>query len=105
MGYLCVNRDGQEMICQNEPTRWGYIRIETTSPWGTLDKKSGKRYEIREAHSYELRLLKPEELSYWEDMEMIEMGTPVYYTINLPKGSIYKLIGRELSWEDDPIEI
>lgn len=24
---------------------------------------------------------------------------------NLPKGSIRKLIGRELTWEDDPVEI
>lgn len=26
-------------------------------------------------------------------------------TIELPKGSIKKLIGRELSWSDDPVEI
>lgn len=26
-------------------------------------------------------------------------------SINLPKGSIKKLIGRELSWEDEPVEL
>lgn len=26
-------------------------------------------------------------------------------SINLPKGSIKKLIGRELSWEDSPVEL
>lgn len=26
-------------------------------------------------------------------------------TVNLPKGSIKKLIGRELSWSDSPVEI
>jgi len=25
--------------------------------------------------------------------------------VGLPKGSIKKLIGKELSWEDDPVEI
>ena len=27
------------------------------------------------------------------------------YAVNLPKGSIKKLIERELTWEDEPIEI
>ena len=27
------------------------------------------------------------------------------YYIYLPKGSIKKLIGRELTWEDDPVEL
>lgn len=25
--------------------------------------------------------------------------------IELPKGSIHKLIGRELTWEDEPVEL
>lgn len=28
-----------------------------------------------------------------------------YSIFNLPKGSIKKLIGRELSWEDDPVKL
>ncbi len=28
-----------------------------------------------------------------------------YSFIELPKGSIRKLIGRELTWEDEPVEI
>jgi hypothetical protein len=27
-----------------------------------------------------------------------------YEDINLPKGSIKRLIGRELTWEDEPVE-
>lgn len=27
------------------------------------------------------------------------------WAIPLPKGSIYKLIGRELTWNDEPIEL
>lgn len=29
----------------------------------------------------------------------------VYDVIELPKGSIKKLIGRELSWNDEPVEL
>lgn len=28
-----------------------------------------------------------------------------YDFVELPKGSIKKLIGRELSWEDEPVEL
>lgn len=36
----------------------------------------------------------------------LEFGIiPYYLDIELPKGSIKKLIGRELSWEDEPVEI
>ena len=27
------------------------------------------------------------------------------YSIELPKGTISKLIGRELSWDDEPVEL
>lgn len=27
------------------------------------------------------------------------------FAIGLPKGSIQKLIGRELTWEDDPVKL
>lgn len=33
--------------------------------------------------------------SFWDSMEMIEM----------PKGSIKKLIGRELTWEDEAVDL
>lgn len=29
----------------------------------------------------------------------------IYDSIKLPKGSIKKLIGRELSWSDEPVEL
>lgn len=34
-----------------------------------------------------------------------EYENRVYDYVELPKGSIKKLIGRELSWSDDPIEL
>ena len=45
-----------------------------------------------------------EELPYREE----EYWDPSYYNptfIVLPKGSIAKLIGRELTWEDEPVEL
>lgn len=29
----------------------------------------------------------------------------IYNVVELPKGSIKKLIGRDLTWEDEPVEI
>lgn len=26
MAYLCVNKNGEELICQNIPKRYGYIK-------------------------------------------------------------------------------
>lgn len=36
-----------------------------------------------------------------------DTGDPYYlgYSIELPKGTISKLIGRGLSWEDEPVEL
>lgn len=47
---------------------------------------------------------KPEKTSeYWIDMYPDEEG---YDTeIELPKGSIKKLIGRDLDWNDEPVEL
>lgn len=32
-------------------------------------------------------------------------GDPDAAIVTLPKGSIYKLIGKELTWKDEPVEI
>ena len=34
-----------------------------------------------------------------------EYENRVYDYVELPKGSIKKLIGRELNWDDDPVEL
>lgn len=42
--------------------------------------------------------------SFWDDC--IYYDDESFLTdIELPKGSIKKLIGRELTWEDEPVEI
>lgn len=42
------------------------------------------------------------EMSVWNDDPEQDYHE---YGIALPKGSIKKLIGRELSWKDEPVEI
>lgn len=45
-----------------------------------------------------------EELDFWYDE--VEDGGAIYDTeIPLPKGSIKKLIGRDLNWNDEPVEL
>ena len=43
----------------------------------------------------------------WGDTESQFMNYHDYVdtTCELPKGSIFKLIGRNLTWEDEPVEI
>ena len=41
---------------------------------------------------------------YWECMISYE-GEMVNMMIDLPKGTIKKLIGKELTWEDEPVEL
>ena len=48
---------------------------------------------------------KPSRLDrYWSDLHWID---DQYYDsdILLPKGTIEKLIGRKLSWKDEPVEL
>lgn len=52
--------------------------------------------------------IKPERISgwgCWADEFRGMGGDASGFGIELPKGSILKLIGRELTWEDEPIEL
>jgi len=43
------------------------------------------------------------ELEMW--VERPVNSNRVNHTENLPKGTIFRLIGRELDWEDEPVEL
>lgn len=82
MAWLAVDKDGTERIFKRRPSR-------------VLD---GRGTSVG--------------IEYWIDMHSINSES--YYfnfrrgddkSFVLPKGSIRKLIGRELTWEDDPVEI
>ncbi len=48
----------------------------------------------------------PERCFGWQWLPTFcESQDRIYDSIKLPKGSIKKLIGRELSWNDEPVEL
>lgn len=48
---------------------------------------------------------KPERIdSYWGIQES-KIGEPIGVLILLPKGTIKKIIGKELTWDDEPVYI
>ena len=66
MAWLCVNKNGTEIICD-----------------GRFPKRNR---------------------DFWESYISIE-GEDIDFQIELPKGSIEKLIGKILTWESEPVEI
>lgn len=44
-------------------------------------------------------------LEWWYDEQEDDAGVLYDTEIPLPKGSIKKLIGRDLTWEDEPVEL
>jgi hypothetical protein len=101
MAYLCVDKDGQECICQNEPERWGDIRVE--DKFGSLDKVDGKRYTKRMCND-RAELIRAW-VTYWRDMEIINMYDHINYRIDLPTGTIVRILGRVLTWDDEPVKL
>lgn len=39
---------------------------------------------------------------HWEYLEEV-YNVPI--EIELPKGTVYKLLGKELTWDDEPVEL
>ena len=81
MAYLTVNKDGTECISEEELIRWPPIEKE--------DKRLKKRKQI---------LSKDDQYAWCWPYSTEEGGQMVY----LPKGSIEKLIGKKLTWDDEP---
>ena len=63
--------------------------------WLTVDS-DGSEYIYSE---------KPRRYKNCWDMAYDEDGYPIGSMVLLPKGTIKKLIGKDLTWEDDPIEL
>ena len=76
MAWLAVNKNGSEGIFTFKPYR-------------------------KDPNKSIYKLWEPE---YWTDEDVSKYGNNDT-EINLPKGTIKKLIGRDLSWEDNPIEL
>ena len=86
MAWLAVNKDGTETISMEKPDRRG----------------RGKEVYNKKTLQFEYS---KENLYYWLYEEILQMCYDINYTFDLPKGSIKKLIGKELTWDDNPIEL
>lgn len=77
MAYIAVTEYGTERMFHNKPIR---------------KKACGKGNDYWQ-----------DDVVYWEIRGYTTCADD--YSIELPKGTIKKLIGRELKWEDEPVEI
>lgn len=98
MAYLSVDRNGEENICNEKPIRHGIKQIngETFAVYETEDGRiEGCCFIQGSGMTY--KKMKKSDLSYWtsEDSEITK----------LPKGSIEKLIGHAMTFEDEPYEL
>lgn len=88
MTFFAVDKDGTENIFNVKPFR-GNTQKDKNYVWGTY---VGENYEK------------------WypkHDGRNEDTGDAYYqgHSIELPKGTISKLIGRELNWNDEPVEL
>lgn len=86
MCYVFVDKDGTEKISNTEPIRRKWIR----SVWWQSTRvfyKKNQRNKWADAFSTD------------ENDAMPFMG------VILPKGSIEKLIGKRLTWNDEPVKL
>nr|DAF67739.1 MAG TPA: hypothetical protein [Caudoviricetes sp.] len=86
MAVVAVNKDGTEVIgdslvrCRFDKHDW----LDPITDHNRLTK---------------------EDMSFWVDLYDDSDGYYVNTSVELPKGSIKKLTGKELTWNDEPIEL
>lgn len=94
--YIAVNKDGTEMCFNYEPSRYS----ELIKEWNIKNEEIG--YALEEV---------TEDDYYWTDQSSDYYANPIdgigYYNtgVKMPKGTIKALIGRELTWDDTPINL
>lgn len=86
MAYLAVNKDGSEMIAEHL-VRGYWNRNNSLILLGDYFKQDERLFTnwVFPVESVE---------GGWED-----------YAVKLPKGTIKKLTGIEMTWEDNPVEL
>lgn len=118
MALLAVNKDGTELISDFDLYRNGTRKKYMNCDPAKCDKcwssrlrckkdENGKMYRL-EIYSDPPRMDREkaiEALSFWDNFEFDPDCNKLDFTVVLPKGSIKKLTGREMTWADDPVEI
>lgn len=82
MAYLAVNKDGSEYIFREMPQRYIIYEEDDVFPSGCRS----------DDYFWGIEICGP----YNNDID---------YGIELPKGTIELLIGRKLTWKDNPIKL
>jgi len=90
MSWLAVDKNGTECVFKRKPKR-----VKTTNKWDDIVKKfvyEGRLYAGTCGFEYH---------PTYGELQTIKQST----RSKLPNGSIEKLIGRKLTWKDEPFEI
>ena len=85
MAWLAVDKDGTELIFESHPLRAGAEKTEYSEKLINRNQTEG--------------------CWYGKIINVTDYDTFEYYDepIELPKGTIQKLIGRELTWKDETV--
>ena len=88
MVWVAVDKDGTEKIFDVKPFR-GNTQKDRDHVWGTYVGENYKKWYPK------------------HDGRNEDTGNAYYqgHSIELPKGTINKLIGRELSWDDESVKL
>ncbi len=86
MTWLAVDKDGTEKVSNSVLIRRKYIK---TIWWGSTNVFYSKNQRNKWANSF----------------SSDESDALPYDGVILPKGSIEKLIGKKLTWDDEPVEL
>lgn len=90
MAWLAVDKNGVEAIFRRKPKR-----VKTTNKWNDTVEKficEGRLYASNNGYEYH---------ENYGSLQTIKQTTKSI----LPNGSIEKLIGKKLTWEDDPYKM
>ena len=74
-----------------------WVAVDKAGKEGIFANKSYRKSSNRSL----IGLYEPE---FWSDEDVSDYGNEDT-EIKLPKGTIKKLIGRDLTWEDNPVEL
>ena len=89
MAWLAVDKNGTECVFKRKPKR-----VKTTNKWNDVVTKfvcEGRLYGWIGGYEYH---------PTYGELQIIKQSTKS----KLRKGSIQKLIGKKLTWEDEPVK-
>lgn len=88
MAFVCVNKNGDELISNTKPFKAEdaiYSLIKVNDQYKMYKEKCVGHWANSFSNGY--------------------FNVPKFNGVVLPKGTIKKLIGRDLSWNDEPVEL